>query len=224
VIFIKILAEDFFFALFKNSEINLCPMKLYGSLTSPYVRRIRFLLLELGVSFDLIDTMTEEGQKELRTKNPLWKVPYFEVDDLKIWDSHTITDYLCEKNKFSQFRDYNAETRIQELNLVNAIDGALDAGINLFYLNKDGVSPNQSAYLKKQNDRIASVISYVKGELKQGYFFSDRQMGRAELSLYTTLDWFDFRKVYPVAEDLDLIDFMRLHCLKTNLEKTAPPR
>jgi glutathione S-transferase len=72
-------------------------MKLYGTITSPYVRRVRILLSESGQKFDWVDTSKEEGLKELKSKTPLWKIPFLEVNhDLSIWDSRTISDYIFQ--------------------------------------------------------------------------------------------------------------------------------
>jgi glutathione S-transferase len=199
-------------------------MKLYGSLTSPYVRRIRFIALELGVPFSIIDTMTEEGQAELRKKNPLWKVPYAELEATKIWDSHAITDYLLETSGPGPFRLTSQTDRWQESNLIYAMDGALDSGINLFYLGKDGVTSETSVYIKKQKDRISSVILYLKAQLKEDFFFPGPKLGRAEINFFTVIDWLRFREVYPVAEDPILTGFLAKHSQNPNWEKTAPPK
>lgn len=140
-------------------------MKLYGSITSPYVRRIRFLCLELGIPFQLVDTMTELGQKELREKNPLWKVPYLESGDVKIWDSHTITDYILSTKGHGNFRPKEGGHFFREANLLTAIDQALDNAILLFYLNKEGIGPDAAPYLTKNALRISSILDYIKREL-----------------------------------------------------------
>ncbi len=199
-------------------------MKLFGSLTSPYVRRIRFLALELGIAHTLVDTMTEEGQAELRQKNPIWKVPYVEFEEVKIWDSHAIMDYLFEKYGYGSLRPQTFGSHIEESNLIYAIDGALDAGINLFYLTKEGVSPETTPYLQKQKNRIESVMTYLKTKLKEGYFFPEKRMGVAELNLYTALDWYQLRNVYPVADHSEFSGFLATHGSHPHLEKTAPPR
>lgn len=45
-------------------------MKLYGSITSPFVRRVRYLCHELGQSFELVDSLTDAGQSAMREKKP----------------------------------------------------------------------------------------------------------------------------------------------------------
>jgi glutathione S-transferase len=113
---------------------------------------------------------------------------------------------------------------IHSSNLIHAIDGALDSGINLFYLAKDGIKEENSAYLKKQRDRIISVFDYLKSQLTDSYFFSDRRLGITELNLYTALDWFAYRNVFPVTEDSILSEFLKIHGSHSHLIATAPPK
>jgi glutathione S-transferase len=47
-------------------------MNLYGTTTSPYVRRVRFVLEDLELPYTLVDVFTDAGQAELRARNPLW--------------------------------------------------------------------------------------------------------------------------------------------------------
>ena len=50
-------------------------LALYGTKTSPYVRRVRVVCAELGLDPALHDTSTAAGQEELQRITPLGKVP-----------------------------------------------------------------------------------------------------------------------------------------------------
>ena len=54
-------------------------MTLYGTTTSPYVRRVRVVTLELGLPLTWVDTFTDAGQAALRARSPVWKVPVVEI-------------------------------------------------------------------------------------------------------------------------------------------------
>jgi len=198
-------------------------MKLFGSFTSPYVRRIRILCKELGIPVEMVDTMTEVGQKELREKNPLWKVPYAEVDGKKIWDSHTITDYLFETKGYGSFREKNHKDKWEEANLLNAIDQSLDNSILLFYLHKEGIDSDAAPYLTKNSLRVSSILNYLKSKLNGPSFFPDGKLGISELALYTTLDWMLFRSVLPIEDPL-FLNFLKHYESRESFRETAPPR
>ena len=50
-------------------------MKLYGTTTSPFVRRVRVVAAEVGEPIEIIDTATDAGQAKLREVSPIRKVP-----------------------------------------------------------------------------------------------------------------------------------------------------
>jgi glutathione S-transferase len=201
-------------------------MKLYGTTTSPFVRRVRIVALELGVPFELISTATPEGDAELRRRTPLWKIPtavFTEGGAERIlWDSHTLIDYLLERHGPGPLRPSTAGDPWHERNLIHAIDGALEAAIQVFYLERDGIAPSAAPYLGKQNQRIASVLSWVESQLKGTAFFEDARLGLAELALLTTLDWMVFRNRYPVAQHPRLMEFLRAHAGRPSVKQTYP--
>lgn len=201
-------------------------MKLYGSTTSPFVRRVRIVATELGVPFEWVSITTAEGDAELRRRTPLWKIPtavFTESGTERVlWDSHTIIDYLAAKHGLGPLRPAAAGDPWHERNLVTAIDGALEATINVFYLERDGVKSTASAYLDKQVQRTASVLSWVESQLRGATFFEDARLGMAELALLTTLDWMEFRQRYPISQHPKLVEFQRAHAERPSVRQTYP--
>ena len=200
-------------------------MKLYGSITSPFVRRVRFVCNEVGQKFELIDSLTEAGQAAMREKNPIWKVPCAEIDGLVIWDSHTIIQYLTEKysNTPGLLRNPQGAERWREANLVSAADGCVESAINVFYLRKDGVKTDEVAYLIKQRARVESILSWLKTQLKGNYFTDEKKIGLSELTLYCILDWLRFREMYPVGADPVLKGYMDFHSAQPSFVATKLP-
>ena len=72
----------------------MATVKLFGTLTSPYVRRVRIVAQELGLEVERIDTVSDEGQAALREVTPIWKVPTAVVGDQPLFDSAVITQHL----------------------------------------------------------------------------------------------------------------------------------
>ncbi|MCE9576245.1 MAG: glutathione S-transferase family protein [Deltaproteobacteria bacterium] len=172
-------------------------MKLYGTTTSPFVRRVRVVAAELGVPLDLVNTATDDGQAALRAVSPIRKVPVAVLGGRTLFDSRVIIDYLTTVNGWGGVAP--ARDRWREQNLVNAIDGALDAAIQVFYLRRDGVPVEGSAYATRQRDRIAAIFAWLATELATPTTF-DAGLGLAEISLIATLDWMDFRETYPTGD------------------------
>jgi glutathione S-transferase len=171
-------------------------MKLYGTTTSPFVRRVRVVAAEVGEAVDLVNTAPDEGQAALREISPIRKVPVAVLDDDRtIFDSHVIIDWLTTTRGWHGVAP--ARDRWREQNLINAVDGALDAVIQLFYLRRDGVAVEGSPYEKRQLERADAIFAWLETQLTvDGRGFGDG-FGLVELALITTLDWMDFRKAYP---------------------------
>jgi glutathione S-transferase len=170
-------------------------MKIYGTTTSPFTRRVRVVAAEIGEPVDRVDTSTDEGQGALRAISPIRKVPVAMIDDRLIYDSLAIIDYLTMTRGYGGIEP--PRDRWRERNLVNAIDGALDATIQLFYLRRDGVAIDGTPYATRQMDRADAVFGWLASQLAPDRRTFSTGFGLAELALICALDWMDLRKTYP---------------------------
>ena len=75
-------------------------MKLLGTPTSPYVRKVRLMLLEKNIAHDyLIDPPREPGSLVARV-NPLGRIPALVLDDdTCVFDSPVIAEYVDSLNE-----------------------------------------------------------------------------------------------------------------------------
>ena len=71
-------------------------MKLIGSTTSPYVRRIRILLGEEPYEFVNLDIYGQD-REALRRQNPALKIPMLIDEAQVLYDSRVIARYLSAK-------------------------------------------------------------------------------------------------------------------------------
>jgi glutathione S-transferase len=178
---------------------------LFGTRTSPFVRRVRVVAAELGVPVELRDTAGEEGQAALRALSPIWKVPAALVDGQLVLDSHDIVDALWGRFGPGPLRE-RGDAR-EERNLEHVVDGALDAAINAFYLMQGGLRPEDAPYLQKQRARVDAAMRSLAERVRDGGFTAPVGLGRLEIALVTTLDWMRFRSAWPVDAHPSLVDF-----------------
>ena len=172
-------------------------MKLYGTTTSPFVRRVRVVAAEVGVPVELVNTATEDGQAALRAVSPIWKVPVAVLGGRTLYDSRVIIDYLTTVNGWGTLSP--PRDRWRDANLTNAIDGALESAVQVFYLRRDGVAVDALPFVTRQRERIAAIFAWLTTELAAPTTFADG-LGLAEVSLACTLDWMDFRETYPTGD------------------------
>ncbi len=194
-------------------------MKLYGTTTSPFVRRVRAVAAEVGEPIDRIETASEAGQTALREVSPIRKVPVAIAGERTLFDSRVIIEWLTTTRGFGGLAP--ARDRWREHNLLNAIDSALDSVIQLFYLRRDGVAIDGTPYAIRQLDRAAAIFAWLGDELVDGKTF-ESGFGLVELTLVCGLDWMEFRDTYPVAELTQLAGVREAWGDRPSLSSTRP--
>ena len=179
-------------------------IRLYGTITSPYVRRVRIVAAELGLSCELLETASDAGQERLRERTPIWKVPAAEIDGQLVLDSHVITELLLARSKSAALAPFALDD-VAARNAVSVVDGALDALINAFYLAKEGVTPDKVPYMKKQHARAESALSWLDAQVQGTWLTATEQLGLPEIAVGTALAWMRFRDAYPIARHARLM-------------------
>ncbi|MBY6203341.1 glutathione S-transferase family protein [Halomonas denitrificans] len=123
-------------------------MKLYGSYTSPYVRHCRVALIQQGLEFDFVETDYAASARQ----SPTRRVPFLEVDGLRLTDSSSILRWTRERQGGAFLSDPAAFDRYL------LATTALDSTVNLFLLERDGLRPDDVPYLGRQRDRVESSL------------------------------------------------------------------
>jgi glutathione S-transferase len=188
-------------------------MKLYGTTTSPYVRRVRVVAAEIGEPIERIDTAPDAGQALLREVSPIRKVPVAVVDGRTIYDSHAIIEWLVLARGWGAIAP--PRDRWHELNLVNAIDAALESVMQLFYLRRDGVSIDGTPFAQRQLDRTDAILAWLAPQVSREVF------GLPELAIVGALEWMDFRAAYP-TERAGLHDVRAVWRERPSMAATRP--
>jgi glutathione S-transferase len=164
-------------------------MKLYGTTTSPFVRRVRIVAAELGEPIEWVDTATDAGQAALREQSPIRKVPIAVIDGRTVFDSRVIVDWLTATRGHGGLTP--PRDPWHERNVLNAVDEAIGSMIQLFYLRRDGIAIDGNVFAQRQLERTDAIFRWLPAQLGEGGF------GLAEASVICALDWMDFRKAYP---------------------------
>lgn len=193
-------------------------MELYGSFTSPYVRHIRIALLESGLPCAFVET-DAAGSARL---SPTQKVPFLKYGEngqqKYLTDSSAILKYIREKSGKTFFG--GGEKTLEDFNAFCTANTLLDAAINLFYLEKDGVTPQSSAYMARQQSRVQTGLA----ELNKLAFANTAPYSEAELRIACFIDWALFRNrlsIDGLSSLQKLLDGMRGY---QYFAETAPPR
>ena len=109
-------------------------MQLFGSTTSPYVRRLRIFMQEIEHDFVLVDIFNSRDRASIAADNPTLKIPMLKHEQQVILDSGVIYRYLTQKFGLTSL------TWEQE-NLLTSIDSVNESLVQLLILSRiDGIS------------------------------------------------------------------------------------
>ena len=202
-------------------------MLLLGTVTSPYVRRVRVVARALGLPVRLLDIRSPEGAAELRRLSPVGKVPVAVFDDERvIWDSAVINRTLTRLHGWGSLRPAGAglDDQLLDDQLMVGIDGALDAAINRFYLRAPGEPLlDDHPYVEKQQQRVITAMAWVEQQLDdQGHLAGRPGLGLPEIALVSALGWMRFRATFPVDEHPPLAAFLDRYERDVRVEGTGP--
>jgi len=213
-------------------------LKLYGHDTSPYVRRIRVLLAELGLPFVRDSRSWTVADADVLKLNPCLRVPALEAprsdgERQLLLDSRIIAAFLYEQpgRALSTWPGdhpspaptlFQPKTRWDDENALSILDAAQDSLINLFVLELDGITPAQSPYLKRQLARAESCLCWLDSRLGSDDTFHPGQFGYLDLALACSLDWMLFRDRYPVRQHRNLARALDRHADRPSLQQTHP--
>lgn len=170
-------------------------MKLITADASPFVRKVRILILELGLQ-DAV-TLVDPGQitpisntDRLNAVNPLGLIPALELDD---GDSLTDSPLICEYlNQLADgpFFPSDADRRFKTLRLQALADGILDLSVALRY--ETAMRPAElqwQTWIDNQNAKIERALDAL--EFRCGEFEPSPLIG--EITVACALGYRDFR-------------------------------
>lgn len=175
-------------------------MKIYGSLTSPYVRKVRVLVLEKGIACDFVVADAWAADSPIPRLNPLGKVPAFERDDgTVLFDSPLICEYL-DSLKAPALIPLSGEPRWQVLTVHALAQGMLDATVTRLLETRRPPAQQSADVIARQEQKIARALEHAARLVEGRTYLCGDRLGFADLSLAVALDYIDFRYAHPWRE------------------------
>ncbi|KZN35127.1 hypothetical protein N474_02885 [Pseudoalteromonas luteoviolacea CPMOR-2] len=178
-------------------------MILYGSDTSPYVRRLRMYcsLHELSYEYRIINIFDPNERKILIEHNPARKIPFLICAEQVICDSNTIARYLQDKFSLPHL-NWDQE------NLLTTINACNDSLVEMLLGQRSDLDTQGDVlFFNLQRERITETLTYLDKQCTTDVFLNCEYL---QISLYCLLDWIQFR---------NLADLSTHHGLQAHLEK-----
>jgi glutathione S-transferase len=205
----------------------LSHMKLIGSLTSPYVRKVRIVFLEKKVDVDLELENVWAADTKIALNNPLGKVPCLLLEDGEaIYDSRVIAEYVDTLSPVGKLIPAGSRERATVKTWETLADGIADAGI-LARLEVTLRPPEQqsSVWIERQMGKIDTSLAQMSRELGENAWCHGNQMTLADIAVGCALGYLLFR--FPsVAWQTQYPNLDALHqklMQRPSFAETAPP-
>ncbi len=171
-------------------------MKLIGSLTSPYVRKVRIVLAEkkLDYQFELEDVWAND---QIMKSNPLGKVPCLVLEGGEaVFDSRVIVDYVDTRSPLSRLIPDGNRERTEVRSWEALADGVLDAAI-LARLEQTwtGRTDEQrcQAWVDRQLHKVEVSLAAISKGLAEKPWCAGIHMSLADIAVGCALGYIDFR-------------------------------
>lgn len=170
-------------------------MKLYGSLTSPYVRKARILIREKNLPCEFVVADAWAADSPIPALNPLGKVPVLALDNGDaLFDSPVIVEYLDSLQAPALLATAGA-ARWDMLRWQALADGVLDAVVTRLLESRRPEAQQSADNLRRQEEKIARSLDYMARRLGNGPWFVADRFTLADLVVAVALEYTDFR--YP---------------------------
>jgi glutathione S-transferase len=168
-------------------------MKLVGSRTSPYVRKVRIVLAEKQLAFEFVEESAWNADTTVPRYNPLNKVPVLLLDDGEpLYDSRVISEYLDGLAGMRFMPAAGAErARVKREEALG--DGIADAGITIFLERKREASRQDPAWIARQKDKVDAAIATLAKAVASRPSGPSRPLTLGDIACGCALFWLEFR-------------------------------
>jgi glutathione S-transferase len=171
-------------------------MKLIGAVTSPYVRKVRIVMAEKKLDFELVlaDVWNSD---EILQSNPLGKIPCLVMEGGEaVFDSRVIVEYLDTLSPVGKLippagRE-RAEVRTWEALADGILDAAILARLEATWAGRTAAQRSQ-AWIDRQLSRVDAALVAMSSGLGDKPWCAGHHMTLADIAVGCAVGYLSFR-------------------------------
>ena len=172
-------------------------MKLIGSTTSPYVRKVRIVMAEKKLELQFIEEDVWSASTSILETNPLGKVPCLIMEGGEaVFDSRVIVEYLDTLSPVGKLIPPSGREKVEVKTWEALGDGLLDAAV-LARLEATwggrSHSERSQAWIDRQLDKIQHSLRAMGHGLGDKPFCHGIHLSLADVAVGCALGYLDFR-------------------------------
>ncbi|MFZ6872437.1 glutathione S-transferase [Undibacterium sp. Di27W] len=170
-------------------------MKLIGSTTSPFVRKVRVVMAEKKLDYVFVQENVWAPESTIQQSNPLGKVPCLLMEDGgAMFDSRVIVEYIDTLTPVGKLIPAQGRERVEVKCWEALADGIMDAAI-LVRLEKTLRPAEQQSqeWIDRQMSKVHAGLKSMSSGLGDTAFCTGTHLTLADISVGCALAWLSFR-------------------------------
>jgi glutathione S-transferase len=203
-------------------------MKLLGSSSSPYVRKVRVVMAEKKLDYEFVPEDVWADQTTISESNPLGKVPCLIMEGGEaLFDSRVIVEYLDTLSPVGKLLPPVGRDRAEVKTWEALADGLLDASIlarlEATWGGRTDTQRSQ-AWIDRQLGKVHASVKSMSQGLGDKPFCSGIYLSLADIAVGCALGYLDFRFA-EIDWRTDYPNLHKLHdklMLRTSFADTQP--
>lgn len=169
-------------------------MKLIGSYTSPYVRKVRAVLAEKKIEVEFVVDSPWLPESNIPNLNPLGKIPVLLLDDeTPLFDSRVIVEYIDSVTPNNKLFPTPNRERIEVKRWEALADGVCDAAATVFLEAKRPKKEQSAVWIARQHEKIIRSLEFMSEQLGEKTFCTGTHFSLADIAIGTALGYLEFR-------------------------------
>ena len=169
-------------------------MKLIGSLTSPFVRKVRIVLAEKKIEYDFELDSPWTPESNVPNINPLGKIPVLVLDeDTVLFDSRVISEYLDNVAPNNKLMPAPNRERTEVKRWEALADGICDAAALIFLEKKRPVERQDPEWIARQESKLIRGLDYMAEQLGEHTWCMGTHFSMADIATGCALGYLAFR-------------------------------
>jgi glutathione S-transferase len=172
-------------------------MKIVGTLTSPYVRKVRIVMAEKKLDYGYEDIDVMAADSPIGQYNPLGKVPCLVLEGGEaVYDSRVIVEYLDTLSPVGKLIPPSGRERLEVKTWEALADGLLDAAV---VARQEQAWPGRSdaqrsqAWIDRQRGKIDAALQAMSRGLGDRPYCHGTPYTLADVAVGCALGYLDFR-------------------------------
>jgi len=172
-------------------------MKLIGSLTSPYVRKVRIVMAEKKLDYRFVLEDVWAAETDIAHSNPLGKVPVLVMEGGEaVFDSRVIVEYVDTLSPVGRMIPSTGRERIEVRTWEALSDGLMDAAVlarleNTWPGRSEG--ERSTAWVERQMGKVHNALRAMSQGLGERAWAAGQHFSLADISVGCALGYLDLR-------------------------------